>query len=357
MKYLWYKTMRTYVRFGLQSFFKDIHVVGLENIPKNKAVLFLGNHRNGLLDPILISTTNNLIHHYLTRASAFKSSIADKLLRSINMIPIYRIRDGVNSVQKNKQIFDACSKIFSENESVIMFPEGEDGLPRHLRPLKKGFARILFLHLDKFPDADVMIVPVGLNYNNIFEIGGSVSIHYGKPISTREYYDSTNEIKAIDNIKQKVATEIKKLTTHITDLENHDKIASVLQRKGISFLDSNEATKLLNKTKNWEVKSTFPSEKDSLLSKFLQLLFSINTFLPILIWKKLKHKVNSIKLIPTFKFGISLGLIPIFYILQSIIVGIITNYKWGFVYFFFSILLLLAYKTQKNVAVNQIYSE
>jgi len=58
--------MRRYVNLGLNFFFKEIHVEGLENIPKNKALLFVSGHRNGMIDPILISTVNQFIYYYLT---------------------------------------------------------------------------------------------------------------------------------------------------------------------------------------------------------------------------------------------------------------------------------------------------
>ena len=350
MKYLWYKTMRQYVKFGVRLFFKEIRVEGLQNIPKDKALLFVSGHRNGMIDPIIISTSNNLIHYYLTRASSFKNPMADKLLRSLNLIPIYRIRDGVDSIKKNAAIFDACASVFKKKESVIIFPEGEDGLVRHIRTLKKGFARIIYHYLDKNPDAEVMIVPVGLNYNNVFVPGGTVTVIYGNAFSSKEFHNPEAPNEAFETLKLRVKDELVKLTTHIEDLENHDKIVGVLKSKGIDFLDPKKANKVLATTTDWDIKTTSNKQQQSFFSKVLHLLFSVNTFFPLLIWRKLKHTINSIKLVPTFKFGLSLALIPFFYLVQSVILGFFTNYKWALTYLVFSIVLLVLYKNNRTVS-------
>jgi 1-acyl-sn-glycerol-3-phosphate acyltransferase len=35
-------------------FFKEIKVIGTENIPKNETVIFCGNHANQFIDPCVI---------------------------------------------------------------------------------------------------------------------------------------------------------------------------------------------------------------------------------------------------------------------------------------------------------------
>lgn len=344
MNYLWYKTVRFYVKISLRSYFKKTKVYGVENIPKNQAVLFVGNHRNGLIDPIMIATTSAKVHLFLTRASAFKNPIANVLLRSINMIPIYRIRDGKDSLKKNQEIFEACFKEFEKKGSVLMFPEGNHGLLRRLRPLSKGFTRIAFGYLDKYPKKDLFIVPVGLNYSNMQEKAGSVSVYYGKAILVNNFYNPTDEKKAIDLLKEKASNSLKELSTDIDDVENHAKIERVLIYKGIDFLDPFKANKLIATTSDWNIPTPLPKHKKSLSEIVIQSLFTINTLIPMLIWRYLKDKPKDIVLIPTFRLGLSAVLIPLFYLLQSWIVCSLSNPYWGFIYLISSILLLVIYK-------------
>lgn len=338
------------MKVGLRSYFQKTQVFGLDNIPKGQAILFVGNHRNGLLDPILVATTNPNIHLFLTRASAFKNKIANYLLRSINMLPIFRIRDGIKTITKNHAIFEACYSEFNKKGTVLVFPEGNHGFPRHVRQLTKGFTRIAFGYLDRYPNATLFIVPVGLNYNNMQEKGSSVAIYYGKPICVQEYYKPKDEKKAIDLLKEKVSSSLKELTTHINDLENHPKIERVLASKGIDFLNPIKANKMIAEIEDWRIPTSFPKPKDSFYQKFLRFLFVINTFLPIKLWQNLKDKPTDKVLIPTFRFGLSLALLPLYYLLQSLIIGYFTNIYWGFLYFMGSILLVILYK-------NSIYTD
>jgi len=344
LKYVWYKIVRFYVKLGLVSYFKKIKVYGRENIPKNQPILFVSNHRNGLIDPILIAISSGRVHNFLTRASAFKNPIANFLLRSIKMLPIYRIRDGVDSIQKNQAIFDTCFSAFNKKETVLIFPEGNHGLYRRLRPLSKGFTRIAFGYIDKYAKKDLLIVPIGLNYSDMQEKGSAVSIYYGEPILTYAYYTPNDENEGIERLKSEVSTALKKLSTHIDDVENHKNIEQVLIQKGIDFLDPFTTNKTIETTTDWTVQKDFPKPKKSPIASLLKLLFSINTLFPILAWYSLKEKSNDFVLIPTFRYGLSIGLIPLFYILQALLVSYFSSFLIGFIYFLCSILLLHLYK-------------
>jgi len=344
LRNLWYKIVRLYVKLGLLSYFKKINVYGLENIPKDQPILFVSNHRNGLIDPILIGVTSQRIHVYLTRASAFKNSISNFLLRSINMLPVYRVRDGLDSIQKNHKIFDQCYDYFHQKGTVQIFPEGNHGLPRRLRYLSKGFTRIAFGYIDKYKADDLLIIPVGMNYQKMQVKGSKVAIYYGAPIHVIDFYNPKNEKEAIDSLKEKVSDEIKKISTHIEDLENHEKIEKVLISKGIDFLDPVKANEVLLKTTDWEEPITIAKQRTSIYQILLKIVFTINTLLPILYWNSVKNKIKDPVLIPTFRFGLALGVFPIYYFLQSLFVGLLSNIYWGIAYFIASVLLVLLYK-------------
>jgi len=348
--YLWYKTVRLYVQFGLRSYFKKTIVIGKEHIPKDCPILFVGNHRNGLIDPIMVATTSSRVHLFLTRASAFKDPIVNFLLRSINMIPIFRIRDGVNTIQKNQEIFDACHREFEMNGSVLMFPEGNHSLPRRIRTLTKGFARIAFGYLDAYPNADLQIITTGLNYSNAQDKGSSICVYYGNPIDVREYYNMEDENQGIETLKDRVCESLKTITTHIDAQHNHEEVETYLIHKGIDFLDPIKANKIIAETTQWDVVTKKLPHKKSLWAKFIQLTFTINTLIPIRIWNRLKDKPKDIVLVPTFRYGLSLGLVPLCYMLQSVLIGLFSSALIGLLYFIGSILVLLLYK-------NSIYTD
>ena len=53
---IWYQFMKHYIKLGFFFYFKKIKHYGKENIPKKGAILFVSNHPNALIDPLLIKT-------------------------------------------------------------------------------------------------------------------------------------------------------------------------------------------------------------------------------------------------------------------------------------------------------------
>ena len=90
----WYAGVRRFVSWGLQNYFGKIEVHGESQVPASGAVLFTVNHQNAFLDALLIATTNKRYTHFLVRADVFKFSWARRFFRTLNMLPIYRWRDG-----------------------------------------------------------------------------------------------------------------------------------------------------------------------------------------------------------------------------------------------------------------------
>ena len=108
MKKLWYLFVKIYMRAGFAFYFKKILISGKENIPRNKAILFVANHQNALIDPLLIGATTPRELNFLTRADVFNKPLVKRLLSTVNMLPIYRIRDGITSLSRNEEVFEKC---------------------------------------------------------------------------------------------------------------------------------------------------------------------------------------------------------------------------------------------------------
>jgi 1-acyl-sn-glycerol-3-phosphate acyltransferase len=344
---LWYKTIRALVHNALIFYFRKIQVVGKENIPIGKPILFVANHRNGFIDPVLIATSPMQVLHFLTRASAFKNPIVNFLLRSIKMIPIYRIRDGLDSIAKNQEVFEACNLIFSKNGSILIFPEGNHGFPRSVRTLSKGFTRIAFGFLDHNPQQGLYIVPVGINYSNISKAFEKVSIHYGKPFMANDFYDSSISNLSIEKLKTKVFEELKTLTTHIENIEKHDLIEKTLLKEGLDFtnpLEANARVAALEKVDlsllETASKSMSVQVSKSIFQKIISFLFKLNSIFPLLIWRKIKLKIKDVVMRATARFGVSVGLFFLFYILQSLIILFFFGWKIGFIYLVISFILV-----------------
>ena len=164
MKTLWYFFFKIIIKSSLFFYTKKVEVIGKEHIPSKGAVLFVVNHPNGLIDPLIVAVNNPRIQHFLVRAAVFKKPLVKKFLSTLNLMPIYRIRDGIEQLGKNQKIFEQCFSILNSQKALMIFPEGSHDKRRTIRPISKGFSRIVFGALERNPKLKIQIIPVGITY-------------------------------------------------------------------------------------------------------------------------------------------------------------------------------------------------
>lgn len=319
MKIIIYKIVRSTVKVLLHLYFGKIVINGLKNVAKNKPVLFLSNHQNSFLDTILIGTACGRSPFFLTMAAVFKTKLLKTIFTFFRMIPIYRIRDGINSLKKNDKTFDKAVALLAKNESIVIFPEANHNLKRRVRPLSKGFTRILFMTLEKFPDLDIHLVPVGVNYVNADKFPDKAAIFYGKPIRVQEIYNPNDLIKSKDAMVAIVSERLKLLTTHIESEKDYDQILEKLEVFGVNYLQPEEVNKSLHMlhhlTKIPSVKS-----KENSFQKLLSIIFWLLNFPVLLLWKNIfKPKIKEIEFLSTMRFAFSVAVYPLYYVLLFVL--------------------------------------
>lgn len=332
MKLIWYLLVKIYVRTGFAFFYKKIEIHGLENVPKKKAVLFVANHQNALIDPLLIGAFMPRQLHFLTRADVFDKPVVRALLSSVNMLPIYRIRDGRDSLSKNEEVFRKCYKILNNRGTVLIFPEGNHNIQRRVRILSKGFTRIVFGALDQYGDHELLVVPIGINYSNARNYASSVSIFIGEPVRANDYYQREKHTVASSELKEEVRGRLKSLVTHIEDAENHDYLQSCFREE--EFLNPQKVNARLEEPKRLKPVS---SDKESNFNLLLPLVRA-NSFFPLLIWKYLKPKISEEEFLSTYKFSVGLTAFPVFYVVQAWILSAFLGSTYGWIYFGLSLL-------------------
>lgn len=325
-------------------------VYGKENIPKKGAVIFIGNHQNALIDALLVPTTNNRNIHFLTRASAFKIGFVNKILRSLNMIPVFRLRDGIRTIEKNIEVFKQCEEILNSGKGIEIFAEGEHHLNRSVLPLKKGFARIILGTLQKYPDLNIIIVPVGINYDSHLNFPSSVSIYYGKQIHANQFIDIKNPDLKFTKITNQVSTALKNLTLHVEDSANYDEIIVKLEALGIDYLNPFEANKLVD---NLDTTPSIDDVKKRKINWFapIHLLAKLNSIIPLFIWKYIKSNIQDVVFTNTYRFALITTLFPLFYLIQAVIAYYIFNLKIAIIYFLSCIFLGII--SAKTMTVSQ----
>lgn len=287
--------LKRLVKTALWFYFSEIEIVGNWKPYKHRPTLIIANHQNALLDALLITTFIDLKPYFLARASVFKNPLIAKILAFIRMVPVYRIRDGFGTISGNNKSFALCRSILKKNGKILIFPEGNHSLKRRIRPLSKGFTRIVAATLADDPSFDLIILPLGLSYQAHQKSGSKALLEIGAPISAKEYYEE--ERRLVKQSKEKLES----LTLHLPE-ENYDNsIKQILQ-------SNTDITKFRG---NME---TNPKIKLKPASKWKNHLFKV-FHLPLwLVWKWIERKVEDPVFYGTIKFCIGLIGIPLYYL-------------------------------------------
>jgi len=155
-------------------------------------LLIAANHPNSFLDAIIVGSLFKSPVYSLARGDAFAGNFIAKILRSFNMLPVYRVSEGIENIGHNYSTFDACRKLFAENKIVLIFSEGRCINEWHLRPLKKGTARLaLNAWQNNIP---LKILPLGINYSSFRFFGKNVFLKFGNIISRKDFSENNEYI-------------------------------------------------------------------------------------------------------------------------------------------------------------------
>lgn len=75
-------------------YFKNVLVLGRENIPLDGPIIICGNHANQFIDPILIAAIIDRDLSFTIAASSFSKPIVGQLAKLLKAIPVKRPEDG-----------------------------------------------------------------------------------------------------------------------------------------------------------------------------------------------------------------------------------------------------------------------
>lgn len=203
-----------------------ITIEGLENVPKNAPVIIAPNHQNALYDSLTIVLNSFFKPVFLARADIFKKKIIHHILNFMGMTPVYRIRDGKDTLDKNVAVFDNCVRILKNNRMLCIYPEAAHSHIKSMIPHKKAIPRIVFMAGESTNfDIDVKIIPVGINYSHYYNFRRSITIHFGEPISSKKYYKIVHdegESKASNLLRNDLFHAIEKLVVHVPEKKYYD---------------------------------------------------------------------------------------------------------------------------------------
>lgn len=221
-----YNFLHAYANLTFPWAYRKIEYRNLNTIPRDGAIIFAPNHANTLMDALAVLTISSQPKIFVARADIFKNVTAGKVLRFLKMLPINRIRDGVEALSENDAIMQQCIDALCDGYPFCILPEGRHRPMHSLLPLKKGIARIAFGTWEKVKDKmPIYIVPIGLEYEDYYDFRSRLLVEAGRPIHLQEFiarHPGATEQELYRQLLLELAERMKETILYLPDDERYE---------------------------------------------------------------------------------------------------------------------------------------
>ncbi len=228
-----------FCRLVVRIFYRNFEVSGTDSIPDNTGLLLCANHVNALIDVVILQASTKKEIRPLARSGLFDNPILRPILNMIGAVPIYRRNDPGSDTKLNEDSFSKCYELLNENETIIIFPEGQSHSNPHINKLKTGAARIALgasLQNAKPP----VVLPVGLTFSRKGKFRSDVLVQYGSAVDL-SINSRLGPFEQVELITDRIKQELAKVTLNadswediylITRLEKFFALRQGIYRKG-----------------------------------------------------------------------------------------------------------------------------
>jgi 1-acyl-sn-glycerol-3-phosphate acyltransferase len=323
------------MRNTLRVYYKRIIIEGIDNLPKDGPVILASNHPNSFLDACIIGCFLPRRLHFITRGDVFNSPMKQWILGKLQMIPIYRLQEGIENLEKNKETFKRSEEVLNNGGVINIYSEGICVQEKRLRKLKKGTARMALDYVSEM-NKPLPVVALGINYMEPMRFRKEVIMGITTSFDAAQIKPTFNEnpAQSIIAFNHVLTEKLREVVIHIADKNKEKHIDQLIlaQRKqknippglikdtGI-LKELIAYTEQLNSTEQLpEVKKEKPVQVSITQKLILQLIALpgiILNGLPVYgAWKLTTSKVK----LKEFKDSVLVAGSMIFYILYSIVI-------------------------------------
>jgi len=322
VKKIIYKVLKNYCWLALLFYFRRWQINKHSPIPQGP-VIFVCTHQNAFLDAVVMACSMRRDPWFITRANVFKKPLVKKILNILQMIPVYRFRDGFSTLRKNDETIETCVNLLTRGKCILIFGEGNHNDCWFLRPLQKGFARMAIAAEERHDwKLGVKIVPVGIQYDSHNAFRSRVLVNFGKPILVNDYCSAFNATQQnLEALINKTAEEMKQLILNIPAEDYETYVAYFKKHRVINndLVEQLESDQLI--IKNYPNEKTLLRTEKVVLSKWLNPFFTyqfVNHLIPFAIMQwVLKTKVSDPQFVGSLKFSLGMILMPLTYFIQT----------------------------------------
>lgn len=323
MLYLYLKII---ARIAILIFFRKIVINQPERLKEKGPLLLASNHPNSFLDSVLLNTIFRQPVWSLARGDVFKKPLYRKLLTAVKILPVYRTSEGVENLTENYKTFDACIELFRKNGIITIYSEGKCINEWHLRPLKKGTARLAIKAWEE--NIPLRVLPVALNYSSFTHFGKNIFINFGEIITADVIEGHQSDGTKNLEFNNRLRTELEKGVYEI----NADDHAQLTKQLTVPVSGLKKMILFIPGCIGW-------------LTNLLPFLFARRTAI-----RRLKEPGHYDSVV----MGILLLIYPLYVLLLTVIALLITHSWWSLLFPFFALFTAWAWVQVKPQLPNRL---
>lgn len=231
-----YWIFRPLVCWGAICHYNSFTVRGKENLPKEGGYMLAPCHQQALMEPLAVLSVVRKNPVFLARADIFAQPTIRKILTFLKIMPVYRIRDGKESLSKNAEIFEKSRSVVLGGYPFCMMAEGRHNDKHQLLPLVKGMFRIAGETQRSLGSTPLYILPTGIDFDEYEEPYANLCINIGEPIPVQQFMETfeTNEPVALNQMRDVISAGMSRQMHDIKSkahYEEHLTLSNILNKE------------------------------------------------------------------------------------------------------------------------------
>ncbi|MBC8132962.1 MAG: 1-acyl-sn-glycerol-3-phosphate acyltransferase [Deltaproteobacteria bacterium] len=224
-------------------------VEGATHVPLRGPTMYVANHPNGLLDPLLFRVITGHPIRFLAKSTLWGNPFGRLAMDAFQCLPVYRQQDvrtdeRGQSVRRNEEAFARCRAELALGAELALYPEGTSHSDPHLRPLKSGAARIaLSAAAEAAATTDgrtgLVMIPAGTYYEDKAVFRSGVHLVIGAPIDLSGHVNefSVDPKRAIDSLTDEIRERLNAL---VLQAETRELIAGIARVASWTAADADD---------------------------------------------------------------------------------------------------------------------
>ena len=207
-------------KLTMKVFYRSYEVTGANTIPENAGIILCANHVNALIDAAVLQASTDRDIRALARDGLFKNPLLKPILKIIGTVPIYRRETEQSDTTKNLDTFSKCYELLAQNQTLVIFPEGQSHSKSSVQEIKTGAARMALGAIQTNGIAPV-VLPVGMTFSRRKHRRTEVLVSYGDPIDLTVPKEMS-EYNAVHLITKRVQQGIEAVTLNTDSWQDLD---------------------------------------------------------------------------------------------------------------------------------------